>query len=345
MKEFNNYLSCELYKMNRKKTLLILAIVIVAIILIIMGISLLVNGLLDGAGVASVNDNYKEQILLLQTQLQIVEEQMSSSKLYKLLYFNQAYQIKSQISMYEYYLQNDTPAGACTTYNIGNSLTDIFAGNYYSFVSLCMATMMTVILCYMIVMACRNTVGEYNSGTMKMQLMRPVNKQKFYTAKWLSVFIMSECVLLFSMLVAFVAGVVAFGGISPDVLLIVNASKVTRVSPLTALFISFILKSIKIFVLLQLTMFINSLCRKNSLALTLNIVLTLVEVGVLIETVASLPYVGFAGFYLNLNWESALTLTGPSLRGMTLWSMIPFTFVWTALFMVLSYRNFARKEL
>lgn len=344
MKEFNNYLGCELYKINRKKSTLIMAIVTVVIILVIMGIALLLNSLVGTVGVSSVNGNYEQQIAMLENQLEMLKTQMSSNSIYKLLYYNQAYGLEAQIKMYEYFLAEGVPAGACVAYSLGGfSLMEKF--NYYTFTSIATASMMTVVICYMIVMACRNTVGEFNSGAMKMQLMRPVNRQKFFTAKWLSVYIMSEAVLLFSMIVSFVIGVIAFGGNAPDVLIIANAASVTRVSPLTALFINFILKSVKVFALLQLTMFINGICKRNALAITLNIVLSLVEIGVLVETVASFAYIGFAGFYMNLNWESALSLTGPTLRGMTLWSMIPITLVWTGIFMALSYRNFSKKEI
>lgn len=344
MKEFNSYLSCELYKIYRKKTLLIMAIVILAIILVVMGLSFLLNYIFTSAGVVSVNGDYEYQLAQLRVQLEMIESQMDASFINRLLLKNEKYQILAQISMYEYFVENNVPAGACTPYSLG----EVGIGgeyDYYKFTCFAMSSLMTVIICFMIVIACRNTVGEYNNGTMKMQLMRPVNKQKFYTAKWLAVYIVSEAVLLFSMLASFMIGVMAFGGYSADVVIVANASSVIRVSPLAALFISFLMKSVKIFMLLQLTMFINSLSKKMSLALTLNILLSLVEIGVLIETVASLAYVGFAGFFMNINWENALSLTGPSLRGMSLWTMIPISLVWTGLFMGLSYRNFAKKEI
>lgn len=192
-------------------------------------------------------------------------------------------------------------------------------------------------------MACRTTVGEYNSGAMKMQLIRPIDKMQFYTAKWLGVYLSSIAILFVGMAMAFLIGVIAFGSNCPDVVMVLDAVRVVKVSPFTALFISYIVKAIKLFAILHMVMFINSFIKKNSTALIFNIILIIVEAGTLIEMALSAPYIGFVGFFMNLNWETMLMTASPQLRGMRLWTSIPITFIWIGIFMYFSYRNFKKR--
>ncbi len=343
MKEFNNLLSCELYKISRKKTLLKLAIAVVVIVLIVMIAGLAIQYLIGQSGVQTNQPDYERQIEALEQQLAILKERPSTSALYRLIIFNEEYSVRAQITYYRYLLENNIAAGAVTSYSTGDTLAADY--DYYTFTTLCTSTMMTAIVIFMIVMASRNTLGEFNSGAMKMQLMRPIDRNKFLTAKWLSVYIVSIGVLLFTMIFSFLVGIIAFGASSPDVLLVVNASGTMRVSAIGALIISFLIKCVYIFAVLQLTVFVNMILKRNASAIALNIVISVMNIGTIIETVAAIPFVGFAGFLANIQWESALGLTGPALKGMTLWSMIPISFAWIAFFTVMNYMQFRKREI
>lgn len=343
MKEFNNLLSCELYKISRKKTLLKLAIAVVVIVLIVMIAGLAIQYLLEQSGVQTNQPDYERQIEALEQQLAILKERPSTSALYRLIIFNEEYSVRAQITYYRYLLENNIAAGAVTSYSTGDTLAADY--DYYTFTTLCTSTMMTAIVIFMIVMASRTTLGEFNSGAMKMQLMRPIDRNKFLTAKWLSVYIVSIGVLLFTMIFSFLVGIIAFGASSPDVLLVVNASGTMRVSAIGALIISFLIKCVYIFAVLQLTVFVNMILKRNASAIALNIVISVMNIGTIIETVAAIPFVGFAGFLANIQWESALGLTGPVLKGMTLWSMIPISFAWIAFFTVMNYMKFRKREI
>lgn len=344
MNSFNNLLYCEFYKINRKKTLLKVGIAVVVIILLVMAAGLTMEYLVKQSGVQNVNSDYETQIAQLEAQLASLEARPQSSSLYKLIIFNEEYSVRAQIAYYKYMLENNVPAGAVGVYSSGD-INALLQPDYYTFVSVCATTMMTLVTIFMIVMACRNTVGEFNSGTMKMQLIRPIDRNKFFTAKWLSVYVSSVGILLFGMILSFLVGLMAFGGSASDVLIITNATDCLRVSPIAALIINFLLKCVRLFALVQVTMFVNMLCKRNASAIALNIVMTLMEIGILIETIAAIPYVGFVGFFMNVNWESVLTTTGPSLRGLTLWSMIPVTLAWTVFFTVMNYKKFEKKEI
>lgn len=359
MKGFNNLLFCELYKISRKKTLLKLAIAVVVIVLIVMIAGLAIQYLLGQSGVQTNQPDYERQIELLEQQLAILQESTSTGVLSRLIIFNEKYSVRAQITFYKYLLENNIAAGAVTSYSTGDIITTdntlstsyitggIWAADYdyYTFTTLCTSTMMTAIVIFMIVMASRTTLGEFNSGAMKMQLMRSIDRNKFLTAKWLSVYIVSIGVLLFTMIFSFLVGIIAFGASSPDVLLVVNASGTMRVSAIGALIISFLIKCVYIFAVLQLTVFVNMILKRNASAIALNIVISVMNIGTIIETVAAIPFVGFAGFLANIQWESALGLSGPAFKGMTLWSMIPISFAWIAFFMVMNYMQFRKREI
>lgn len=340
MRDFNNLLACEFYKISKKKTFLKIGFVVLVVILLTLLIGLVMDYFLAGLMGQVGSSSYEEQLESLKIQLDNAQTAMDSSKLYKLLYFNEVYGIKAQIALYEYLIDNNIPVGATQIYTNASTL---FGFNYYTFTVSVTSVLMTIVTIFLIVMACRTTVGEYNSGAMKMQLIRPIDKMQFYTAKWLGVYLSSIAILFVGMAMAFLIGVIAFGSNCPDVVMVLDAVRVVKVSPFTALFISYIVKAIKLFAILHMVMFINSFIKKNSTALIFNIILIIVEAGTLIEMALSAPYIGFVGFFMNLNWETMLTTASPQLRGMRLWTSIPITFIWIGIFMYFSYRNFKKR--
>ena len=334
---FKDLFSCELYKTNRKNTLLKLAIALVVIILATTGLSAILKGVLGDYSFGGVG-NTTEMIEELKAQISMFEN--NQTWLNKLLPDNTLYNLKAQLAAYEYLNENGIAPNGVTYYSTGNFMEF----NFYGFTEMCMSTVMAILVIFIVVACVRTTTGEYSSGAMKMQFIRPINKNKFFTAKWLSVFVIAEAFLIMSFIISFLLGVIVYGANCPDVLLIARASKAFLTSAFGALILGMFFKSITIFMIVQVSMFISSFSKTNTKALVLGLLFIAFDIGLIVEEILSLGYVGFVGFFSNLDWMSALSLTGPVFKGMSLWTMVPITLIWGGVFMYISYKRFNKLE-
>ena len=339
MTDFKELFSCELYKTNRKRTLLKLAIALVVIILFMTLISAVLKNVLgDFINIGSESGSSQENIQMLEEQIEFFEQ--NQTWLNKLLTDNTLYGLKSQLTAYKYLNENGiAPSGVI--YYSEQSFLDF---NFYGFTEMCMSTVMTILIIFIIVACVRATTGEYASGALKMQFIRPINKNKFFTAKWLSVFSIAEAYLIASFILSFVIGVIVYGANCPNVLFIIRASKGFLTSAFGALVLGMFFKSITLFMIVQVSMFICSFCKSANKALVLGLVFIAFEIGELIESILVLGYVGYVGFLANLDWMSALSPTGPAFKGMSLGTMIPITLLWGGAFMYVSYKRFNKLE-
>ncbi|MDE5616929.1 MAG: ABC transporter permease [Clostridia bacterium] len=339
MTEFKDLFACEMYKVNRKKTLLKLGIAILVIIIAIAIFSAILKGIFVGSSIGGTEvGGSAGMIESLKGEIALFEENQTS--LNKLLPDNTLYTLKSQLAMYEYLNENGIAPNGVTTYGAANMLEF----NFYAFTEMSMSTAMSIIIIFIVVACCRATTGEYSSGALKMQFIRPINKNKFFTAKWLSVFIIAEAFMIASFIVSFLLGVAVFGANAPKVLFVIRASKVFTTSAIGALILGLLFKSVTVFMTVQVSMFICSLCKTNNKALVLGLIFIAFDIGLLAEQLLALAYVGYVGFLSNLDWMSALSLSGPAFKGMSLGTMIPITLIWGAMFMYISYKRFNKLE-
>lgn len=340
MTGFKDMFSCEMYKVNRKKTLLKLAIALVVIIIATAVFSAILKGVLKDSSIGGVNGAGGSAAVIESLKNQISAFEENQTWLNKLLPDKTLYGLKSQLTMYEYLNENGIAPNGVTTYGVGN----MFEFNFYSFTETSMSTVMSILLIFIVVACCRATTGEYSSGALKMQFIRPINKNKFFTAKWLSVFLVAEAFLIASFILSFLLGVIVFGATAPKVLLLMRAKDVFMTSAFGALMLGLFFKSITVFMIVQASMFICSLCKTNNKALVLGLVFIGFDIGLLAEQLLAVGYVGYVGFLSNLDWMSAFSATGPAFKGMSLWTMIPITLIWGAAFMYISYKRFNKLE-
>lgn len=338
--KMKDLLYCEFYKINRKHTLLKLAIAIVVISLAMMGFSALIKGVLgDSLSLGSALRDYDEQIESLKMQMEAINN-LGGGWRDNLIIGNTAAAYQAQINIFQYLKDHGVPQGSVVMFSENAGIFDF---DSYSFTQMCMSALMSVIIIFMIVACCNTTSGEFSNGAMKMQFIRPVNKNKFFTAKWLSVVIVSEILAVISFLLSLILGLILYGPVSPNVAFVAG-SAVTVVSPFGALMLTLMLNMIKIFFLTQLTMFLCSLFNTFGKAIVLSLLLIVFDFGVYLEYVLALPYVGYLAFFANSNWASGISASAPIFRGMTIWVMIPVTLIWCAFFMWFSYRRFNKRE-
>ena len=338
--KMSDILYCEFYKINRKRTLLKLAIAVVVIALVMTGISALLKDLLAGRTIGGGLADYDAQIESLKAEMAAIQEVSGWTD--KLIIGNSVASYKAQIAILEYLKAHSVSSGSAMAYSVDGSL-GLFGFDIFNFTNLCMSALMDVVVIFLIVACCRTTSGEYASGAMKMQLLRPIDKNKFFTAKWLSVLIVAEALTLISFLLSLILGMILYGPTALNVAFVAG-SVVTIVPPMGALMITLIIHMVQVFAYTQATMFICSLCNTYGKSIVISLLLIVFGFGTYLEYVLALPYVGYLAFFANVNWASGISVDAPIFKGMSIWGMIPITLLWCAFFMWFSYRRFNKRE-
>lgn len=342
MTKFKDLLWCELYKINRKHTILKLVIAIVVIVLALTALSAVLDGLLGDMTGAITSDprSYDEQIEGLRAEMEVIKQ--SSGWTNKLIIGNSVAKYQAQIKVLEYLRDNNCAVGGVTNFSLSDA-TAFLKFDFFSFTQLCMSTLMTVVIIFLIVGCCKSVNGEYSSGAMKMQFLRPINKNKFFTAKWLGVLIIAEAMTLLSFALSFIIGLILHGPVANNVAFVAG-NTVSVLSPVSALLVTLLLNMLTVFFYTQAAMFMCSLCNGYGKAIVLALLIMVFDFGRYIEYVLALPYVGYLSFFANANWASGISVDAPIFKGMTIWAMIPITLAWCAFFMWFSYRRFNKKE-
>ncbi|MEG1608308.1 MAG: ABC transporter permease subunit, partial [Clostridia bacterium] len=220
----------------------------------------------------------------------------------------------------------------------------VFSGtNGASYVVQIMQVLAEVIMFFAIIMCVKNYVGELHSGTLKMQLLRPVSRSKTFTAKYLSIYTISFCALLVFVIVSGVIGIIRFGADSAHILGVLDDSKVIILSPFAYIMTEFVGQAIKIFAVCQLTYFVSNLFKGRNTAIAVPIVILLL--GSSVEGMLAYGYVGYVGFVSNFNFLTSLSINGPAFRGMKLWTMLCICILWLAGMMTFNYLSFKNKDI
>ena len=338
--KMSDILYCEFYKINRKHTLLKLAIAVVVIAIAMTCLSALVKDLLSNVAISGGLADYDAQIESLKAEMAAV--QGVSGWTDKLIIGNSVAGYKAQIAILEYLKAHNVSSGSAMAYTVGGGL-GLFGFDLFNFTNFCMSVLMDVVVIFLIVACCRTTCGEYASGAMKMQLLRPINKNKFFTAKWFSVVIVAEVLTVISFVLSLILGMMLYGPNALNVAFVAG-SVVTIVPPMAALLITLIINMVQVFAFTQATMFICSLCNTYGKSIVISLLLIVFGFGAYLEYVLAVPYVGYLAFFANVNWASGISIDAPIFKGMTIWVMIPVTLLWCAFFMWFSYRRFNKKE-
>lgn len=115
-------------------------------------------------------------------------------------------------------------------------------------------------------------------------------------------------------------------------------------SPAAMLIIYLVYYATVIFAYTSLGMFLACVIKKNE-ALPIVIALIIVFLGGSIEGTLGYAFIGYAGFATNISWINALTINGPTLNHMALYTMIPIAFVWVFGMLALGWNSFRKAEI
>ncbi|MDF1510645.1 ABC transporter permease [Robertmurraya sp. DFI.2.37] len=277
----------------------------------------------ESGGTVPDNSEWKQGLQLentnLQRQVEELEGQVPESQI---TYF------KRQIAINEYRIEHGlSPNSAYSVWE--------FVSDNVSIIEL--AGMFTIIIAAGIV------ASEFNWGTIKLLLIRPVSRSRILVAKYLTVLIFALSVVALCFSYSTLLGFILFGGpehASPY--LNYHQGTVTEQSMFMHLLNSYGLNSVNMLMLATMAFMISAVFRSSSLAIGIS--LFLMFTGAQLTSLVAMKY-DWAKYILFANTDLTQYFDGyPLVEGMTLPFSIIVLVVYFILFQLLAHLVFKKRD-
>jgi ABC-2 type transport system permease protein len=196
---------------------------------------------------------------------------------------------------------------------------------------------------FIIIVAAGIVASEFNWGTIKLLLIRPINRTKILLSKYLTVLLYALFMLAILFIFSTVLGAILFG--MPDEAvsyLNYNNGQVTEQNIVVHLLIYYGLSSIDMIMLVTMAFMISSVFRNSSLAIGLS--LFLLFTGGQLTTLLAMKFT-WAKYLLFANTDLMQYVEGaPLVEGMTLSFSLLMLLAYFALFQFLAFFVFKKRD-
>lgn len=203
--------------------------------------------------------------------------------------------------------------------------------------------LLSLISLFTIIIAAGIVANEFRWGTIKLLLIRPISRSKILLSKYISVLIFAVITSIFLYVFSFIVGAIFFGieGANPHILLHTE-SGFEYVSIAGDILSTYGYKLINLVMMATFAFMISTVFRNSALAIGLAIFLMMAGT----QIVFFFAERSWAKYILFANTDLTQYKTGntPMLEGMTLGFSVSVLIVYYAIFIVLSWFVFTKRD-
>ncbi len=293
---------------------------------ILLLITTIVGGFIkyqDSKGTVPNNENWKQGL-----QVQIDSYKKNIDEMGESIPVNTKEYLEREIALNEYRIDHNlSPNGDYSIWGFVNDASQIIA-----FVGL-----------FTIIIAAGIVASEFNWGTIKLLLIRPIHRGKILLSKYLTVLLFGLFLLILLFVFSSGLGLLLFGMPESSVpYLNYNDGKVTEQSMLLHLIIYYGLNSIDMLMLATMAFMISAAFRNSSLAIGLS--LFLFFMGGQITQIIAMKY-DWAKYILFANTNLLQYFEGtPIVSGMTISFSVMMLLVYFILFQAVAFYVFKKRD-
>ena len=203
---------------------------------------------------------------------------VSTNEQMDLLYLDNDTQYDSDTLLIRYnflFDNNKTESDYAHPLTIGVTSNDEI--NAYDYAYFILKLFSFIIIVYAIMSACHAIAGEIKEGSMRYFAIRPVNRLTLYFGKFLAIILMSLIMIIFSAIIAVCVGGAVYGFSSASILTIFNGTTAIVIHPIVMLIIYLVSLLLELVVYTSIAMLLSCLFKSDLLAVTLMIVLYLLN--------------------------------------------------------------------
>ena len=318
---FNNIFKAELYKIAKGKSLLKIFIAVAVIFIVSSLIFYFLYNLIGTASFLPQDEVTEETVEAARVEVENATQYEETLNAPQKMADTTLYSAKATYTLYKYMSDNNLSFASARMFGSTTSLT---ANAYILFMIQVMSIAVVVFATVSIV---RSFAGERSNGTLKMQLLKPISKEAIVVGKMLAVWVVSISIFIFTLLLSAIVGICAFKVDAKTVLIVLNASSVIETSAANEIFLYFLYYVTHISQFIVFGMFMSNLIKKNEGA-AIALTMVILFIGTTIERVLGYIFIGYIGLNLNIDWINSLTLSGPTLNYMNLYSQLGISIAW-----------------
>ncbi len=299
-------------------------------------------------------NNLVNDVVTTHTVKNISESKTRKLFTYELESFN-AYNLENNITYNTYYLKNNTYSNSfLNTFEYGTNID--YETSAYDYIYSALKICSLLIIVFTMMMAAYLISSEYDSGTIKLLLMRPYRRGKILSAKMLATLFFSLTFLLLSIVIAGVGGFVSFGLPAVNkVLVSFNSSSIFVTSPVVLLLIYIGTVVLDIIFFLILAFFIAIVFKSFAATLSasfISVLLTIVLNIALPTTIAYkfIPFTNISLFrYFGTNKTNSANLIStilatPINSQMTIWLSLIVTILFSGVLYTITSLVFKNRD-
>ncbi|MGJ7923256.1 ABC transporter permease [Neobacillus sp. LXY-4] len=196
---------------------------------------------------------------------------------------------------------------------------------------------------FMIIVAAGMVSSEFSWGTIKLLLIRPISRSRILLSKYLTVLLFGITLLATLFILSTISGFLLFGLPEKEVpfLAFTNGEVVER-SIVIQLVVEYLLSSIDILMIATMAFMISAVFRNSNLAIGLSLFLLFMGGSVTMLLAGKFEwtkYILFANTDLTVYFDGV-----PPIEGMTLTFSIAMLLLYFALFQILSFMVFTKRD-
>lgn len=182
-----------------------------------------------------------------------------------------SYELKEDLTRQIYLVNNDkTILDFANTFS--SSVTSNQTANAFDFVYFGLEIFGFVIIVFAVILGAGMVAGEYNSGTLKLLIVRPYSRHKIIISKIIATMLISTIFVIFSAIVLFLIGLWRFGANFTPVLAVFNSTVAFSVSPVVLLLIYLATLLFKILIYTLFAVAVSVLFKSNVAAVSISII-------------------------------------------------------------------------
>ena len=212
----------------------------------------------------------------------------------------------------------------------------------WGFVTDLAAGMISVVSLFSIIIAAGIVAREFNSGTIKLLLIRPLKRWKVLLSKYLAVLLFSLDALILLFIASFIVGGIFYGlsGVGQPYLGFANGN-VTEINMLWHIFTTYAYACVNLLMMVTFAFMISTVFRSNSLAvgISLFIMYTGNILVALLSKYSWVKYILFANTNLTVYTDGT-----PVVKGMTMTFSLLVLAAYFIIFNVISWLVFIKRD-
>ncbi|MFD2617171.1 ABC transporter permease subunit [Terrilactibacillus laevilacticus] len=228
-------------------------------------------------------------------------------------------------------------------YRLDHNIAPLFDDTALGFVDSAIGSSGLITL-FIIIIAASIVSQEYAWGTMKLVLMRPVQRWKVLLAKYLSVLFNALLLLVFLGILAFIVGAIVFGFKDTSFQYVYERNGIVhQTSIFTHFFLFGLSHYIGMIMIAAFAFMLSTLFKNNALAIALSIFIEFA--GSIIGSILAMFGKSYVKYLFFVNTDLMQYIEGsPSIKGMTLGFSITVLLVYFIIFMGISFFTFEKRD-